>query len=201
MTTATATWPVGDCAGMTDNSDEALVARAKKGDTHAFSELARRHEHTVYNLCLRFMRDAVLAEDMAQEAFLKAFRSLGGFRGNAAFSTWMYRVTCSVCLTELAKRKRRGEVTLSPMHDVFDGEAAAPGASDTAEVIRACVAKLPPRYAKAITLYYFDELPYEEAAEVLGVSQGTLKTWMHRARRKLRSIVEKELSAHGRETI
>ena len=87
--------------------DAGLVALAKSGEVEAFSELVRRHEQHVYNLAYRFMRDPSQAEDMAQEAFLKAFRLLKGFRGACSFSTWMYRVTCSVCLTELTRRRRR----------------------------------------------------------------------------------------------
>jgi len=105
MTTpAATTWPDVDTRTMTDDSDLALVERTKAGDVDAFSTLAERHERVVYNLAYRFMRDHALAEDMAQEAFLKAFRLLGGFRGDCSFSTWLYRVTSSVCLTELKRR-------------------------------------------------------------------------------------------------
>ena len=116
MAPAAATWPDVDTRIMTDDSDLVLVERTKAGDVEAFSTLAERHERVVYNLAYRFMRDHALAEDMAQEAFLKAFRLLKGFRGDCSFSTWLYRVTSSVCLTELNRRKRRGEVELLPSH-------------------------------------------------------------------------------------
>ena len=184
--------PVVLHAQLDDESDLDLVARAKAGDTHAFGVLVRRHQHVVYNLSYRYMREVALSEDMAQEAFLKAFRLLNGFRGDCSFSTWMYRVTSSVCLTELSRRKKRGEVELQPVH----GESTTTDsveAQDTAALIRRCVTKLPEKYATIVTMYYLQELPYEEIASAMEIPLGTLKTWMFRARKELRQIVEEEL--------
>jgi RNA polymerase sigma-70 factor (ECF subfamily) len=191
-----AVWPNTGKVTMVDDSDLSLVDRTKAGDIEAFSELARRHERVVYNLAYRFMRDAVLAEDMAQEAFLKAYRLLNGFRGDCSFSTWLYRVTSSVCLTELNRRKRRGEVELAPAH-VGEATTDPEETSDTPELIRRCVTKLPERYATIVTMYYLDEITYEEIAETLNIPMGTLKTWMHRARHQLRKIVEKEITSNA----
>jgi len=182
------TVPAETLAGLTDTE---LVARSKDGDSAAFGELVRRGERIVYNLSYRFMRDPSLAEDMAQEAFLKAYRLLGGFRGDCSFSTWLYRVTSSVCLTELNRRKKRGEVELLPSH--AEGAVAPPEYNDTHEIIRRCVTKLPERYASIVTLYYLEEVSYEEIANIMNIPMGTLKTWMHRARNQLKRIVEKEL--------
>lgn len=175
-----------------DDADEALVRRAKRGNAEAFSELVRRHQHTVYSLSLRYMRDPALAEDMAQEAFLKGFRLLRGFRGDCRFSTWMYRVTCSVCLTEIARRGRRGEVPLEP-NAPEEGVTPDPTAKDSAEIVRRCVTRLPERYATIITMYYLDQAPYEEIAAAMEIPVGTLKTWMFRARKELRLLIEQEL--------
>ena len=183
-----------------DDADEVLVRRAKRGDANAFSELVQRHQHTVYSLALRYMRDPALAEDMAQEAFLKGFRLLRGFRGDCRFSTWMYRVTCSVCLTEIARRARRGEVALEP-NAPEEGIAPDPAAKDSAEIVRRCVTKLPERYATIITMYYLDQAPYEEIAAAMDIPVGTLKTWLFRARKELRTLVEQELGEHHADTI
>lgn len=191
-----AQWTGEELVRDADLSDLELVKMTKSGDVEAFSELVRRHEQNVYNLACRFMREPSLAEDMAQEAFLKAFRLLKGFRGDCSFSTWMYRVTCSVCLTELTRRKRRGEVELLPKH----GGETMPVSVETAdlpELMRSCVDRLPEHYANIVTLYYFKETPYETIAHLLDIPMGTLKTWMHRARLQLRKIVEKELKTHG----
>jgi len=177
-------------------SDLELVNLSKQGDTDAFSELVRRHQHIVYNVSYRFMRDQALSEDMAQDAFLKAFRLLKGFRGDCSFSTWMYRVTCSVCLTELNRRKRRGEVELMPAHGGAAPDAALES-SDLPDHIRRCVGLLPDHYAQVITLYYLKGVNYDEIADVMAIPMGTLKTWMFRARKQLRSIVEKEVFNNG----
>lgn len=173
-----------------------LVSLSRAGNTEAFSELVRRHQHVVFNVAQRYMRDMCLAEDMAQEAFLKAFRLLRGFRGECSFRSWMYRVTSSVCLTELNRRRRRGEVEFEPHHDVR-AEGSEPTDTDFAEQIRACIPRLPERYATIITLYYLQGVSYEDIAQALEIPMGTLKTWMFRARRQLRRIVEKELGGHG----
>ncbi len=176
--------------------DMDLVRLTLDGETEAFSELARRHETIVYNVAYRFMRDGAAAEDMAQEAFIKAFRLLKSFRGDSKFSTWLYRVTCTVCLTELNRRKRRREVHL------VEGSPDLPtvppaGADDMPEIVRRCVESLPGRYANIITQYYLKERSYREIANDLGVPAGTLKTWMFRARKQLRKRMEKELCTDG----
>jgi RNA polymerase sigma-70 factor (ECF subfamily) len=183
-------------AGYSVLNDLELVNQSQSGDPEAFSELVRRHQHVIYNVAYRFMRDGNLAEDMAQEAFLKAYRLLKGFRGDCSFSTWMYRVTCSVCLTELNRRKRRGEVELQPSHDALQA-VEPPQNVDMPERIRRCVGKLPDRYAQVITLYYLKGISYEEIAQVMEVPMGTLKTWMFRARKQLRRVVEEELPHHA----
>lgn len=180
-------------AAVSQTPELELVALAKQGDTDAFSRLVTRHQHMVYNLSLRFMRDAALAEDMAQEAFLKAYRLLKGFRGDCSFSTWIYRVTASVCISELNRRKRRKEVELLPIHE--KQEAPAPREYfDLQDLLRRCIAKLPTRYESVVNLYYLKETPYDEIAKALQIPMGTLKIWMHRARKQLKGILEKELN-------
>lgn len=187
-------WPRYMKAEYDELTDNDLVKTVQTGNADAFSELVRRHQHRVYNLSFRYMRDANRAEDMAQEAFLKGFRLLKGFRGDCAFSTWMYKVTGSVCLTEIAKRKKRGEVELRPVHEgSYESTTAAD--TDEAELVRRCVMELPDKYATIITLYYLNETPYEEIAQVMEIPIGTLKTWMFRARKELKIIVEKQLEA------
>lgn len=194
--TAAPPWPRWLMSTLSEASDWELVKLTRKGNAEAFSELVRRHQSVVYNLAFRYMRDVALAEDMAQEAFLKAYRLLKGFRGDCRFSTWMYRVTSSVCLTELNRRKRRNEVELQPAHggEVENGHIEA---DDMAELVRRCVTRLPERYAAIVTLYYLEQMPYEQIAEIMEIPLGTLKTWMFRARKELRAIVEKELNARG----
>lgn len=185
-------WPRYMKADYHELTDNELVKRAQKGNADAFSELVRRHQHRVYNLAYRYMREASRAEDMAQEAFLKGFRLLKGFRGDCSFSTWMYKVTGSVCLTELNKRKKRGEVELRPVHE-GSYESTNAEDNDQAEIVRHCVGRLSNKYATIITLYYLEELSYDEIAQIMEIPIGTLKTWMFRARKELRAVVEEQL--------
>ncbi|HUW60864.1 MAG TPA: RNA polymerase sigma factor [Candidatus Bathyarchaeia archaeon] len=200
---AAAVWPSEDETSVAetaktnaDNNDLELVVKAKDGDTEAFGELVNRHQRMVYNLAYRFMRDPLLAEDAAQESFIKAFRLLGGFRGDCHFSTWMYRVTASVCLSELDRRKKRAEIELLPAHEKQQAPAGF-DKLDMPEIMRQCVRKLPARYANIVTLYYLKEVPYEEIARGMKIPIGTLKTWMYRARAQLRNILEREFKLHG----
>ena len=178
------------------NTDLELVVRAKEADTEAFSELVNRHQQMVYNLAYRFMRDPVLAEDVAQEAFIKAYRLLGGFRGDCTFSTWLYRVTASVCLNEIERRKRRAEVELLPSHEMPEVPERLERL-DVPEMMRHCVDKLPGRYQKIVTLYYLKEISYDDIARIMKIPSGTLKTWMYRARAQLRKILEREYEYRG----
>ena len=191
-TAALTQWPRYMKADYNELTDNELVKKAQKGNADAFSELVRRHQHRVYNLAFRYMRESNRAEDMAQEAFLKGFRLLKGFRGDCSFSTWMYKVTGSVCLTELNKRKKRGEVELRPVHE-GSYESTNAEDNDQAEIVRYCVGHLPDKYATIITLYYLDELSYDEIATIMDIPIGTIKTWMFRARKELRTIVEEQL--------
>jgi RNA polymerase sigma-70 factor, ECF subfamily len=195
-------WPAVGTADMSERSDLELVQRTVAGESEAFGELVRRHERVVYNLAYRFMRNTAQAEDAAQESFIKAYRLLRSFRGDCRFSSWLYRVTCNVCLTELNRAKRRGEVERTAEHqgqtatgDTASAEMAEK--SDSAALIRRCVTQLPERYAAIVTLYYLQELSYEEIAEIMSIPMGTLKTWMHRARTQLKVFVEKEMAGHG----
>lgn len=192
MTTHAAVWNTAHRTADRPATDLELVYETQQGRIEAFSELVRRHERVVYNLAFRFMRENASAEDMTQEAFLKAFRMLKGFRGDCEFSTWMYRVTCSVCLTELGRRKKRNEVELRP-EALTASVAPETDAMDLGEIMRSCIDRLPERYGSIVTMYYLRELSYEEIAAKLNIPMGTLKTWMHRARKHLRRIVELEL--------
>jgi len=186
-------WTGFVAANYAESSDAHLVACSQRGEREAFSELVCRHREMAYKVACRFMRDPVLAEDLTQEACLKAFRLIGGFRGDCRFSTWFYRVTTSVCLTELNRRKRRKEVPLQADH------IAAVGLGDVekremAELVRRCVGKLSERYEKIVRRYYLEQEPYERIAREMDVPIGTLKTWMYRARKELRVGMEEELS-------
>jgi RNA polymerase sigma-70 factor, ECF subfamily len=168
--------------------DEELVRRFLGGDAAAFSTLLERHESRVYGLCLRILGDPDDARDAAQDTFLIVLRKLDRFRGDAAFTTWLHRVTVNACYDELRKRKRRpilhvatGEGDASP-HEagppVTDPTEGIAGSLDTA----AALARVPEDFRIALVLADVQDLPYEEIAHVLDVPIGTVKSRVHRGR-------------------
>jgi RNA polymerase sigma-70 factor, ECF subfamily len=169
------------------HDDAADVARVLAGDLSAFNGIVQRWQSRLINLAWRFCRDRMTAEDMAQEAFVKAFRALHTFRGDSAFSTW---------LTAIAMNTYRSCLRDRPPHcsdvDLTRTAAAAPdpltGLHDRqrAEMLREAVLTLPPKYREAIVLYYFEEMDLAETARILGIPEGTLKARLHRGRDLLR---------------
>jgi RNA polymerase sigma-70 factor (ECF subfamily) len=173
-------------------SDEVeLVAAAKGGDITAFEELVRASQAEVYTLAYRLTGNEEDARDVAQEAYLRAFRSLKRFRGDARFSTWMHRITANCALTFLAKRTKGRHEELSSDESVADERPeSSPEMMAEAEFVRGrltdALSELPPRLRAVVVLRDVYDLPHEAIAAELGISQEAAKVRLHRARRKLR---------------
>jgi RNA polymerase sigma-70 factor (ECF subfamily) len=169
--------------------DAELVARACEGDEAAFEQLVLRHQRYVFNLAYRVLGDYAEAEDMTQEAFVRVWRGLSGFRGQAQFTTWLYRIVHNLCLNRLPGL-RRELLQTEPLEEVL----ADPGPSltdlfDTRErlaFLHAQLNRLPEKYRLVLTLRYLQHLSYAEVAAALDMPMGTVKTHIHRARRLLR---------------
>ena len=170
---------------MTDVSDEHLVKRFLAGDAGAFTELVGRHERRVYALCVRILGDRDDAADASQDAFLMVVRKLDQFRGDAAFSTWLHRVTVNVCYDHLRSAKRR-----PLLHRVDDDRPLETGppipdhadAVADAHDVAAGLAAVPEDFRIALVLADIQDLPYDEIARVLDVPVGTVKSRVHRGR-------------------
>src|SRR5437588_6891343 len=169
--------PVADEA-----TDPELVARAAEGDRLAFAVLVRRHERRVYNLAYRILGREEDARDATQDAFLVAMRKLSSFRGDAAFTTWLHRVTVNACYDILRKRKR--EPALEPVDVPDAGSIAHDHAESTAASIdvQRALLLVPPEFRAALVLHDIQDLAYEDVAEALGVPVGTGKSRIHRGR-------------------
>jgi RNA polymerase sigma-70 factor, ECF subfamily len=168
--------------------DELLVRRFLEGDPAAFDTLIKRHETRIYNVCLRILGNREDARDAAQDAFLTALRKLDQFRGDAAFTTWMHRVTVNACYDSLRKRKRQpmlriatdDEHQLEP--ELGDPEPDhAEGVAGEIDITRA-LAAIPEGFRVVLVLADVQDLPYEEIARVLEVPLGTVKSRVHRGR-------------------
>ncbi len=159
------------------------VARVVAGDGAAFEGIVRRWQGRLVGLAWRFCRDRQRAEDLAQEAFVRAFRSLRTFRGEAAFSTWLTAIALNVYRSRL-RAEGPPLLSLDPGRVLPTSPSAQRQleAAERSEQVRRAVLALPARYRDAIVLYYFEEQDLREAARVLGVPEGTVKARLHRGR-------------------
>jgi RNA polymerase sigma-70 factor (ECF subfamily) len=171
------------------SSESTLVDRAARGDIAAFEELYRANSGRVYVLCLRMTGDPALAEELAQEAFVRAWQKLGSFRGASAFSTWLHRVTVNVVLGHRRSTARR-ETRLQVVGDDFQGGAGAGGAwpAESIDLERA-IAALPDGARTVFVLHDVEGYRHREIARLTGIAVGTSKAQLHRARKILRKAL------------
>jgi len=171
-------------------ADSRLMALARRGDPSALDELVRRHQTVVYNLAYRMLRQREDAEDVTQEAFLRAFEVLPRLKDDAAFRSWLSRIAANLCLMRLRSRHSR---TLLPAdaQDWPDDHAGRENQSsaEAGIAVRAAIAQLPPKYRLAVVAFYMEGRSYKEAARLAGVPVLTLKTRLYRARRMLRRLL------------
>jgi RNA polymerase sigma-70 factor (ECF subfamily) len=170
---------------------EALVAAARAGDRAAFDELVRMTYLETYTLAVRLTGDEEDARDVVQETYLRAFRGVKRFRGDAQFSTWLYRITANCAATQLGRRARHRHDELSEEVGVADLRLAAnPEPSvelgATRDRLREALGALPPRLRSVVVLRDIYDLPHDAIAAELGISETAAKVRLHRARRKLR---------------
>ncbi len=166
--------------------DEELVRRFKAGEPEAFTDLVRRHQHRVYSVCLRMLGDADAAADVAQDTFIAVLRKLDGFRGDAAFTTWLHRVVVNACYDELRRTRRRP--MLHVLADDGPEHEAGPPAPDHADEVAgthdaaAAIASIPEEFRMAVVLADVHDMAYEQISKVLDVPVGTVKSRVHRGR-------------------
>ena len=183
---------------MTD--EKVLIRKVLDGDQEAFAELMALHEMQVYNLCLRMTGHPEDARDLAQEAFLKAWRGLRFYKFESSFSTWLYRLTSNVCIDFLRQQKRRGTGSLVVSDEEGEEtELEVPDPEPLPEqqviqqenqrIVAAAMDELEEEFRLALTLRVVDELSYEEIGEILDLKPGTVKSRIARARIKLKKIL------------
>ncbi len=177
------------------DEDTDLVRRARAGDADAVTQLYRRHEHRVYNLALRTLGNHWDAADVSQEAFIKAFRNLDSFKGEARFSTWLHRIAVNAAYDHL--RRHRPEPMDSEILDDLSGPAGAaavvgsgrdgvdPAVDGLSAPLREALMGLEEGFRFAVVLCDLLGFPYNEAAQILGVQEGTIKSRIFRAREAL----------------
>lgn len=175
-----------------EQEERDLIRRARRGDADAFRDLVDRSERQVYSLCLRMLSHREDAMDATQETYIKAWRYLKSFRGNAAFSTWLYRIATNVCIDAL--RRRRGAlISVEQMNEAGRDVAEPEDFSDrllSAQVISRGLAQLPAHQRAVIVLRDIHGLSYEQIAHVLRCPTGTVRSRLSRARDHLAQILD-----------
>lgn len=186
-------------------TDQQLVAKVQKGDTRAFDLLVLKYQHKIFGLISRYVRDADEVQDVAQEAFIKAYKALPNFRGESAFYTWLYRIAINTAKNHLVSRSRRPpgtDVELEDaeyqdnggsLRDIETPESVLFGAELKAVVERA-ISALPEDLRTAITLREFDGLSYEDIADIMHCPVGTVRSRIFRAREAIDAMVSKQLN-------
>jgi RNA polymerase sigma-70 factor (ECF subfamily) len=188
--------PIGD-ENQIDNPERSLVQRAQCGDEQAFATLFQLHKKRVYSVCLQMTRDVADAEDLTQEAFMQVFRSINSFRGDSAFSTWLYRVAVNTVLMKLRRRKSPPVLSLdepvssdspSLKREVGKEDLSLSGAIDRIALRRA-IEELPGGCRQIFDLHEVEGYQHHEIAELLQCSIGNSKSQLHKAKMKMRDLL------------
>ena len=187
---------------MTREEEMRLIQRVREGDADAFEPLMREHQSMVYNLALRLLKNETDAWDASQEAFLKAYTSIGDFRGESRFVGWLYRLTSNICIDMLRRQKRLAETSLNTENE--DGEEltlAIPDERYSPETVlernelrravNAALGELTDDCRTILVLREMGGLSYEELADTLHIESGTVKSRLNRARKKLCAVLLK----------
>ena len=186
--------------------DELLLRRAQSGDPEAFEQLISPLEQLVWRICWHYTGNREAAEDCGQETMIRIWRNLGNYRGDCALESWVYRIAANCCMDFLRKKKRDRSVSVEPLREQgFDPADSSPGteeqvmAEDEHQRLREAITQLPDEQREALIMTQLEKIPYEEAAQMLGVSEGTIKSRVNRAKARLKEILsaDGELSPPG----
>ena len=183
---------------MTINDDQKLIDAINKGDTKAYTQLVNRYKDLVYTLAIRMVRNREEAEEVAQDTFIKVFKSLDKFKGDSKFSTWIYKVTYNTCLDRIKKNKKHlndvpiDEFTFNKL-ETIDNALDNLIKEEKNRLIKNCINKLPEDSSALLTLFYFEDLSLEEISKIINIEANTVKVKLFRARKKLAVILEQYL--------
>lgn len=183
---------------MTTNNDQILINAINNGNTRAYAQLVNRYKDLVYTLALRMLKHREEAEEVAQDTFVKVFKSLNNFKGDSKFSTWIYRVTYNTCLDRIKKNKKHiNDVAIDAYTfnklDTIDNALDHLIKEEKHALIKKCVNMLPEDSSALLTLFYFEELSLDEISSIINIEANTVKVKLFRARKKLAIILEQYL--------
>ena len=184
---------------MTNTNDQHYITKVLAGDAQAYTFLVNKYKDMVFTLAIRMLRNKEEAEEVAQDAFVKAYTKLDKFKGDAKFSTWLYKVVYNTSLDRIKKLKK--DALVVPIENVterslqtIDNALEQMQDKERTAAIQECIALLPADESALLTLFYFDELSLKEIAKVTATSVNNLKVKLFRSRKKLATIIETKVS-------
>jgi RNA polymerase sigma-70 factor (ECF subfamily) len=183
---------------MTTNDDIHYINLIIEGNSNAFNILVDRYKDLVFSLALKMVKNREEAEEVAQDTFIKLFKSLSQFKGDSKFSTWIYKVTYNTCLDRLKKTKREQQVVSIDDFNInqiksIDNALDKMEEEEREKAIQDCINLLPSDDAFLLTLFYFEEQSLEEISKVLGITPNNVKVKLFRSRKKLTTILRERL--------
>jgi RNA polymerase sigma-70 factor (ECF subfamily) len=174
-------------------SDQEIIDSVKLGNQSDYSIIVDRYKDKAFSLLKKMLKNEQDAEETLQDCFIKAYNSLNGFKGEAKFSTWFYRIVYNTALTKLASKKRKTESEMSSVDEHFnlksDYDYNLSERKDMSEFVNELVNQLPEKHSAIISLFYLDEMNCEEISKVLDISLSNVKVMLHRSRNALRDII------------
>ncbi len=174
------------------DEERATIEACRRGEREAFDELVVRYQREVYRLCYRYVNNHEDANDLTQEVFLRAWRAIGRFRGQSAFSTWLYRIGVNACLNFRAARQPLAQELPDTVADPGVGAAERLESDEQARRVREAVGRLPEKQRATLILKIYHELTHQEVAQILGSTVGTVKANLFHALGNLRKLVVAE---------
>jgi RNA polymerase sigma-70 factor (ECF subfamily) len=183
---------------MDNVNDRHFVNLVKEGDKNAFAVLVDRYKDMVFTLSLKMLKDKEEAEEVAQDTFLKVYKSLDKFKGESKFSTWIYKIAFNTCLDRLKKNKRLQLIAgIEEINEQEDNHLTnildAIEEKERKQMIQDCLQKLPGEDSFLLTLYYFEEQSLEEISKIINITTNNVKIRLYRSRKRLASLLKAHL--------
>lgn len=184
---------------MTNKKDQLIINKVLNGEVNAFATLVDNYKDMVFSLAFKMTKSREEAEEISQDTFIKTFKKLVDFKGDSKFSTWLYRIAYHTSLDAIKKNKNSRntfEITEVTSHHIKSVETTLQGIErkERAQLMDNCLLKLPDEERTIIWMFYYEELSLKEITEITNLSESNLKVKLHRARKKLLSIVKKNIA-------
>ncbi len=192
---------------QTGPNDNEIISRILQGDKQAYAALVKRYQNFVFTICLRYTSIREDAEEISQDVFVKAYRCLSDFRGDSKFSTWLYTIVNTSCITFLRKKKldthSLDDERVFAVADNIDGGMRANQVEQKSRIamVNEAIRLLSPDDAKIITLFYKGEQSLDEIGGIMGIDPNTVKVKLHRARQRLKDKMEKHFAQEVRDLV